>query len=315
MKLNHIYTGDALEVLGSLADNSIDCCMTSPPYYGLRDYGVNGQIGLEETPEAYIERLLGVFRQVYRVLKPDGTFWLNIGDSYAGSGRGKGDINKKGIQPKASHVGDNFDKPYKIKGYKNKDLMGIPWQLAFALRADGWYLRQDIIWHKPNPMPESIRDRCTKAHEYIFLLTKSARYHFDYKAILEPAKYDGRKDTKAKGSPKYAGGRAGTPVQSFAAGVHERWPNSVQGVPSRNKRSVWSVPTRSFRGAHFATYPPALIADCIKAGCPFGGVVLDPFMGSGTTGLVARSLGRNYIGIELNPDYVKIAEERLNVIF
>jgi len=318
MKLNHIYTGDATTVLHTLPDNSVDCVVTSPPYYGLRDYGVAGQIGLEESPEAYIERLMDVFRQVQRVLKPTGTLWLNIGDSYAGSGRGKGDVNKKSkVQNKASHVGDIFNKPYRLHGYKNKDLIGIPWQLAFALRADGWYLRQDIIWHKPNPMPESITDRCTKAHEYIFLLTRSARYYFDHKAILEPAKYDGRKDTTAKGSPKYAGTGAGLQVQSFANGIHERWPSTLQGRPARNKRSVWNVPTRSFRGAHFATYPEALIIDCIKAGCPPGGVVLDPFFGAGTTGVVARSLGRSYIGIELNPEYVKIAEERLGggVIF
>ena len=212
MNLNHIYTGDALEVLHLLPDNCVNCVVTSPPYYGLRNYGVDGQIGLEETPEKYIEQLMDVFRQVRRVLKPDGTFWLNIGDSYAGSGRGKGDVNKKSkVQGRVSHTGAMFSKLYRLGGYKNKDLIDIPWQLAFALRADGWYLRQDIIWHKPNPMPESIRDRCTKAHEYIFLLTKSARYYFDYKAILEPAKYDGRKDTMAKGSPKYAG--SGTGIQ------------------------------------------------------------------------------------------------------
>jgi DNA modification methylase len=336
MKLNVIYTGDALDVLRTLPGDSVDCCVTSPPYYGLRDYGVAGQIGLEETPEAYIARLLDVFREVHRVLKPAGTLWLNIGDCYAGSGRGKGDISVKGKQPQASCVDNAFDKPYRLAGYKNKDLIGIPWQLAFALRADGWYLRQDIIWHKPNPMPESIRDRCTKAHEYVFLLSKSARYHFDRRAILEPAAgYDGRKDTMAKGSPKYAGSGAGTGVHSFAAGVHERWPDRLPAVrgyttktgktglsaqhhgshiatlPARNKRSVWTVPTRSFRGAHFATYPEALITDCIKAGCPPGGTVLDPFFGAGTTGVVARNTGRNYIGIELNEAYVKMAAGRL----
>jgi DNA modification methylase len=272
---------------------------------------------------------------VRRVLKPAGTLWLNIGDSYAGSGRGKGEINAKGKQIAASYVGNIFDKPYRLAGYKKKDLIGIPWQLAFALRADGWYLRQDIIWHKPNPMPESIRDRCTKAHEYIFLLTKSVRYYFDYRAILEPAKYDGRKDTTAKGSPKYAGNGTGIGVNSLADGVHERWPNRIPVVrgyatkdnstglaaqhhgsniatlPARHRRSVWTVPTRSFRGAHFATYPEALIVDCIKAGCPLDGIVLDPFFGAGTTGLVARNMGRNYIGIELNPEYVELAKKRL----
>lgn len=311
MKLNTIYTGDALKVLRTLPDNSADCCVTSPPYYGLRDYGVAGQIGLEDTPAAYIARLLEVFREVHRVLKPTGTLWLNIGDSYAGSGRGKGDINRKGVQSKASYVGDMFNKSYQLAGYKNKDLIGIPWQLALALRTDGWFLRQDIIWHKPNPMPESVTDRCTKAHEYIFLLTKSARYYFDHRAILEPAKYDGRKDTKAKGSPKYADNGTGIGVNTLANGVHERWPHRIGTMPARHKRSVWTVPTRSFRGTHFATYPEALIIDCIKAGCPPGGVVLDPFFGAGTTGVVARNLGRNYIGIELNPAYVKIAEGRL----
>jgi DNA modification methylase len=329
MELNHIYTGDALEALRSLPENDIDCCVTSPPYYGLRNYGVAGQIGLEDTPDAYIARLLEVFRQVRRVLKPAGTLWLNMGDSYAGSGRGKGDINHKGgVQSSASFVGNAFDKPYRLDGYKGKDLIGIPWMLAFALRRDGWYLRQDIIWHKPNPMPESVRDRCTKAHEYIFLLSKSARYYFDHSAMLEPAKYDGRKDTRAKGSPKYAGSL------SLAVGVHERWPAKmptrglkvkegdtglppsrhgidIPTAPARNKRSVWTVPTRSFRGAHFATYPPALITPCIEAGCPPGGVVLDPFFGAGTTGLVAHGLGRQYVGIELNPEYVEIARERI----
>jgi DNA modification methylase len=188
-----IFNTCCLEGLKSLPDCSIDCCVTSPPYYGLRNYGVDGQIGLEESPEEYIEKLVKVFREVRRVLKNDGSLWLNIGDSYAGSGRGRGDINKKGIQQKASFVGD-FVKPYKINGYKSKDLIGIPWLLAFALRADGWYLRQDIIWHKPNPMPESVTDRCTKSHEYIFLLTKSAKYFFDNEAIKEPAAYDGRKN-------------------------------------------------------------------------------------------------------------------------
>ena len=311
MKLNTIHTGDALDVLRTLPDSSVDCCITSPPYYGLRDYGVGGQIGLETSPEAYLARLVDVFREVQRVLKNAGTLWLNIGDSYAGSGRGKGDKNRKGVQNKASFVGDMFAKPYRLAGYKNKDLIGIPWQLAFALRADGWYLRQDIIWNKPKPMPKSIRDRCTKAHEYLFLLSKSARYYFDHRAILEPAKYDGRKDTTAKGSPKYADNGTGIGIHSLANGVHERWPDRIGTLPARHKRSVWTVPTRSFRGAHFATYPEALVIDCIMAGCPPGGVVLDPFFGAGTTGVVAQNTGRNYVGIELNAEYVEIAKGRL----
>jgi DNA modification methylase len=276
--------------------------------------------------------LMDVFNQIYRILKPSGTFWLNIGDSYAGSGRGKGDVNRKGLQQKGRFIGDKFDKPYKLNGYKNKDLIGVPWILAFALRESGWYLRQEIIWHKPNPMPESVRDRCTKSHESIFLLTKKPKYYFDHLAIMEPAKYDGRKDTKAKGSPKYAQ-ITGSQVQGFAKEIHERWPNKIKvrvfgskrqtgtgrndvgnvwvDKPAKNKRDVWVIPTHPFKEAHFATFPPALITDCIKAGCPVGGVVLDPFFGSGTTGLVAQQLGRNYIGIELNPEYVKIAQKRL----
>jgi DNA modification methylase len=198
-------------------------------------------------------------------------------------------------------------KPYKLNGYKNKDLMGVPWQLAFSLRAGGWYLRQDIIWHKPNPMPESIRDRCTKAHEYIFLLSKSPRYYFNHAAMLEPAHYDNRKKTAHGGSTKYANSPHG---QTFSHGGRERW--QVQdGQFVRNRRSVWSVPTRAFKGAHFATFPPNLIRACIDAGCPPGGVVLDPFMGAGTTAVVARELGRNYVGVELNAEYVKMAEDRI----
>jgi DNA modification methylase len=186
---NNIHIGDAREVLATIPTDSVDCCVTSPPYFGLRDYGVTGQIGLEETPEAYIARLIEVFREVQRVLKPNGTLWLNLGDSYAGSGRGKGGVNQKTIQPRASFVGDRFSKPYKLDGYKNKDLIGIPWMMAFALRESGWFLRQEIIWHKPNPMPESVHDRCTKSHESLFLLSKSPRYYFNADAIKERAKY------------------------------------------------------------------------------------------------------------------------------
>jgi DNA modification methylase len=309
--LNKIYTGDTSEVLATLPENSVDCCITSPPYFGLRNYNVAGQIGLEDTPTMYIERLMAVFDQVHRLLKPSGTFWLNIGDSYAGSGRGKGDINRKGKQHKESFTGDIFDKPYKLDGYKKKDLLGVPWMLAFALRERGWYLRQDIIWSKPNPMPESVSDRCTKSHEYIFLLTKSATYHFDSNAILEPAAYDGRKNLIKKPSPKYLQVDTGAPpVQTLAKCGGARW-REVDGQFVRNKRDVWVVPTHPFKGAHFATFPPDLIKPCVLAGCPEGGVVLDPFFGAGTTGLVAEKLGRNYIGIDINPEYCKIAKERL----
>ena len=303
--LNNIYTGDALRILRKFPNESVDCIVTSPPYYGLRNYGVSGQIGLEQSPEQYIKRLAKVFIACHRVLKKEGTLWIVIGDSYAGSGRGIGDINRKGIQQKASYVGE-FCKPYRLNGYKNKDLIGIPWQLAFALRKNGWYLRQDIIWHKPNPMPESVKDRCTKAHEYVFLLTKSARYYFNHNAMLEPAKYDGRAKNAYNGSTKYA--------NMTAQGIHKggkRWANNIGGVPARNKRSVWTVPTRGFKGSHFATFPPDLIRTCIEACCPPDGVVLDPFMGAGTTALVTKELGRNYVGIELNEEYVKLARERL----
>ena len=312
MEINKIYCGDALETLKGFPSESINCIVSSPPYYCLRDYGTAGQIGLENSPELYINNLSGVFMECRRVLKNDGTLWIVIGDSYAGSGRGKGDISKKSkVQNKASYVGEAFDKPYQVKGCKNKDLIGIPWQLAFALRAGGWYLRQDIIWHKPNPMPESIQDRCTKAHEYVFLLTKSARYYFDYAAMLEPARYDGRKKNRCGGSGKYHNNACGLKTQSISKGGHKRWNNSLHGSPARNKRSVWTVPTRAFNGSHFATFPPTLIRTCIEAGCPPDGVVLDPFMGAGTTAIVARELSRNYVGIELNSNYVKMAECRL----
>jgi len=331
VELNKIYCGDALETLRQLPEESMNCIVSSPPYYGLRNYCVDGQIGLEPTPEQYIQRLTEVFMECMRVLKKDGTMWIVIGDSYAGSGRGKGDINKKGIQQKASYVGE-FCKPYHLDGYKGKDLMGIPWALAFALRAGGWYLRQDIIWHKPNPMPESIRDRCTKAHEYVFLFSKSAKYYFDHNAILEPAKYDGRKKMTHEGSAKYLNDAAGITTQNVSKGGRERWPNKLRGyvskdggtgfpdqhhgsniptLPARNKRSVWTVATKGYKGAHFATFPPALIRTCIEAGCTLGGVVLDPFMGAGTTAVVAKELGRDYVGIELNDDYVRLAQERL----
>lgn len=311
IEFNKIYCGNALDVLKSFPDESVNCVVTSPPYYGLRNYGVNGQIGLEYSPEAFIERLSEVFMVCHRVLKKDGTMWIVIGDSYAGSGRGIGGVNTKGVQPKASFTGD-FLKPYRLDGYKNKGLMGIPWALAFALRSRGWYLRQDIIWHKPNPMPESIKDRCTKAHEYVFLLSKSPKYYFDHTAMQESAKYDGRKKSTREASKKYFTENSGAPIQTLSKGG-ERW-TIVNGVHVRNKRDVWSVQTRAFKGAHFATFPPELITPCVKAGYPPGGVVLDPFMGAGTTAAVARQLGRNYVGIELNPAYIEIANQRISSI-
>jgi DNA modification methylase len=311
LELNKIICGDALLSLKSLPSQSVNCIVTSPPYYCLRDYGVAGQIGLENAPEKYIENLTKIFAECYRVLKNDGTLWVVIGDSYAGSGRGwsgKNDLYSRKIQPKASFATE-FSKPQKPKGYKSKDLIGIPWQLAFSLRENGWYLRQDIIWHKPNPMPESVTDRCTKAHEYIFLFSKSAKYYFNHAAMLEPANYDNRNKLARPPSKKYQKDSTGLAFQGLQKGGY-RW-QSVGGQFVRNRRDVWNVPTRAFKGAHFATFPPDLIKPCISAGCPENGVVLDCFMGAGTTALVARELGRNFVGIELNEEYVRLAEERL----
>ena len=305
MEKDKIYQGNAIDVLKNFEDNSIDCCITSPPYYALRDYGVDGQIGLEETPEKYIERLTEVFMEVHRVLKPEGTLWVNIGDSYNGY--------------KGNASNDNFETEYaghrnqpartsrfglEAKNIKAKDLIGIPWMLAFSLRNAGWYLRQDIIWHKPNPMPESVKDRCTKSHEYIFLLSKSSNYYFDYEAIQEDSvcMNDPR---KGLGHIDYNGKRDGKNGEGQRA--------FVSITDKRNKRDVWSVNVKPCKEAHFATYPEELVAPCILAGCPQGGIVLDPFMGSGTTGIVANKLCRHYVGIELNPDYVKIAERRIGL--
>ncbi|KAA6348021.1 Modification methylase DpnIIB [termite gut metagenome] len=328
MKLNEIYIGDARSVLSTLPDKSVSCCVTSPPYYGLRDYGVTGQIGQEDTPEEYIKRLVDIFREIRRILTDEGVLWLNIGDCYW-RGKGRNGERTGEDQQERYREGKSINRGCSNTGIKNtitaqngkhevikpKDLIGIPWMLAFALRADGWYLRQEIIWHKPNPMPESVKDRCTKSHESIFLFTKSPRYYFDYEAIMEPAKYDGRKDTRAKGSHKYSQpGVTGLKPQTFAARGHERW-TVKDGIYLRNKRSVWTVATKPLREEHFAPYPEGLITDCIKAGCPQDGVVIDPFFGSGTTGVVSRKLSRSYIGIELNPEYVGIARKRLNAVF
>lgn len=332
-----IYCGDSLTVLKGMADESVDMCVTSPPYYGLRDYGEDGQIGLEDTPDQFISALADVFDEVKRVLKDDGTLWVNIGDSYAG--RGKGAWENKERQ-KEVYVPDSNSPQVKMRktwdGIKQKDLIGIPWMLAFELRRRGWYLRQDIIWHKPNPMPESVKDRCTKSHEYIFLLSKSPKYYFDHEAIQEIATgYDGRKDTLLKGSHKYENEThlpSGVNTQSMAKRGHERWkfknlaekgktPNTMHlrravgeadfVYPMRNKRDVWSVSTKPYSGAHFAVFPEKLIEPCIMAGSKYGGIVLDPFSGAGTTGVVCKRLGREYIGIELNREYVALSEKRI----
>ena len=326
MDTNKIYNENCMDTMRRMPDGLIDCVVTSPPYYGLRDYGHEGQIGLEETPEQYVQKLVEVFRLVREKMKDNGTLWLNLGDSYASMNRsGRKESPGVGAKQEMSPIqnkviwgkggGTNFSWriPTDSFGFiKPKDLIGIPWMVAFALRADGWYLRQDIIWHKPNPMPESVTDRCTKSHEYIFLLTKSQRYFYDYKAIQEKAAYDGRKDTVMKGSQKYNTAVVpGQAAHTFAVGGHERWQMNGDGEHVRNKRSVWTVTTKPYKEAHFATYPEALIVPCIKAGCPEGGIVYDPFMGSGTTALVSHKLNRNWIGSELNPEYVKIAEKRL----
>lgn len=297
-----ILVGDCMEKLATLESESVDCCVTSPPYWGLRDYGVEGQLGLEPTPDLYVAHMRMVFEQVMRVLKPQGTLWLNLGDSYARKGGTSGGGNRELLHMEGKQRRMTSIPPG--SGLKEKDLVGIPWRMAFALQSDGWYLRQDIIWHKPNPMPESVQDRCTKAHEYIFLFAKSQKYFFDHIAILEPfANREFRGKLKGeRGSQPYAAARGNDRANSGG------FPRVREG---RNKRSVWSVVSRPFKGAHFATFPPDLIKPCILAGCPKGGVVLDPFFGAGTVGLVAKKHDRRWIGIELNKEYVQIAERRI----
>lgn len=282
---NRILIGDSLKVLRRLPSEVVDMCVTSPPYYGLRDYGMNGQIGMEATPEEYIDRLVAVFSEVKRVLKNNGTLWVNIGDSYW-SGKGK-------TRP--------TDGQHPV--IKPKDLIGIPWMLAFALRADGWYLRQDIIWHKPAPMPEAVKDRCTKSHEYIYLLSKSNKYFYDYKAIAEKSIW-ADKDSRFKTGPTQSARSLNSEYQCSRQGVFRK-----DGL--RNKRDVWTENTSSFKGAHFAVFPEKLIAPCIKAGSKENDIVLDPFLGSGTTAVVSRKLNRNFTGIELNPEYGELANNRL----
>lgn len=307
-----IYQGDCIEMMKQMPDNSIDCCITSPPYWGLRDYGHSDQLGLEPTPDEYIANMVKVFHEVKRILKTDGTLWLNIGDTYAGSNNGAGDKRENGSSISKRDEVYQGQKPGKTPGSKPKELVGIPWKLALALSADMWYLRQDIIWSKPNPMPESVKDRCTKSHEYLFLLTKRKNnYYYDYKAIREPAKYDGRKQTYHQGSPKHAKGcMPNGQIQTMAKNGHERWTKDETGEYVRNKRSVWTVQTNSFKDAHFATFPIELITPCIKTTRP-GATILDPFMGSGTTAIAAIMEGRKYIGTELNPEYCKIATTRI----
>lgn len=302
-----IYTGDALTVLKTLPSESVNMCVTSPPYYGLRDYGVDGQIGLEETPDAYIERLTDVFREVRRVLRNDGTLWVNIGDSYAGGGGGN--YNKTGINNAGGqHITNkrNRDEWLKSVNLKPKDLIGIPWMLAFSLRADGWYLRQDIIWQKPNTTPESVRDRCTKSHEYIFLLSKSPQYFFNHDAMKEQAVLPSVE--KREKQPRYGGKKYTETPDKFN---RTKSGNAYDYTGYRNRRDVWSVTTQPFAGAHFAVFPEKLVEPCVLAGSPADGTVLDCFSGAGTTGVVCAKNGRQYIGIELNPEYVELAKRRI----
>lgn len=302
-----LYHGDCLDALRQMPDESAQTCITSPPYFGLRDYGVEGQIGLEDTPDAYICRLVEVFREVRRVLRDDGTLWLNLGDSYVnnpGWGRGGGSTLEGGKKTLSAGTHTHG----KIAGLKSKDLIGIPWRVALALQADSWYLRCDIIWSKPNPMPESVTDRPTKAHEYIFLLSKSERYYYDAEAIAESTIRPGdiqtfggnksKQSTIPPGDPRYRNGS-------------EQWGRSFECGSTRNKRSVWTVATRPYSEAHFATFPPDLIKPCILAGAAAGAVVLDPFSGSGTTLMTAKELGRHAVGIELNAEYCALHPKRL----
>lgn len=315
MELNKIYQGHCLEVLKTLPNESVNTVVTSPPYWGLRDYGVDGQIGLENSVEEYVSALVEVFRQIKRILKDDGTLWLNLGDAYAGSGKGAWSEKNK---QKHVYVPDPKGNEVKINnvpsGLKPKDLIGLPWRVAFALQADGWYLRQDIVWSKPNPMPESVTDRPTKSHEYIFLLSKQPKYYYDHEAIKEPAVYgtlDVRGSRVAFGQPQKER-RTDKPRGSFDGKYGIDAFRAIRD--KRNKRSVWTVTTKPLKEAHFAVYPEDLIEPCVLAGCPMDGIVLDPFFGSGTTGLVALKHGRNFIGIELNPEYIKIADKRLSKV-
>lgn len=360
---SQIIIGDCIDRLRTISDCSVHCCITSPPYFGLRDYGHTGQIGLEETPDAYVAKLVEVFREVRRLLRDDGTLWLNLGDSYGGSwgnygGKNRGAGKQRAIVSGSRVPNEAWDErtAFIPAGAKlpSKQLLGIPWRVAFALQADGWILRQDIIWHKPNPMPESVRDRCTKSHEYIFLFAKQQRYYFDQEAIKVPLKvplkdtsvarliqdvenqegsarvpgktngnmkavrFGGNKqcpDTRLQSGkewkPTMAGG--GTKISKGHSGYFDKDGKPLCGSKA-NKKSVWTVPTRGYKGAHFATFPPQLIEPCILAGCPEGGTVLDPFGGSGTTGQVAKSLFRNAILIEINPRYLPLMEQRLGIV-
>jgi DNA modification methylase len=314
--MSKIIQGEAFRTLRTLPDRSVHCCVTSPPYWGLRDYGVSGQLGLEATPQVYVSRMVDVFREVRRVLRDDGTLWLNLGDSYAANRAYQVPSRlMNGDATNAAQAADGHGMKATDIGLKPKDLVGIPWRVAFALQEDGWYLRQDIIWHKPNPMPESVTDRCTKAHEYIFLMAKSERYYYDQGAAKEgcasgPSDIKKMVEKKNRIDAKHFHQDPGAmPAANPRTNVGNK--RAVGSPDGRNRRSVWTVATHSFSGAHFATFPPDLIRPCILAGCPEGGIVLDPFFGAGTTGVVATQLGREFLGIELNPQYVELARGRI----
>lgn len=296
----HIECGDALDVLRTLPDGCVQTCVTSPPYFGLRNYGIDGQIGLEETPELYVERLVGVFREVRRVLRNNGTAWVNLGDSFSGNRGNTSD--HPGFDNKSAKGGATlaFSSKKITPGLKPKDLIGIPWMVAFALRADGWYLRSDIVWAKSNPMPESVTDRPTKSHEYIFLLSKSQRYYYDADAIREP--HQTSTNFRNQRTEKYGFARGSAVGDGFREYNHPL---------GRNKRDVWTVATHPFSGSHFATFPPALIEPCILAGAPEGGIVIDPFAGTSTTGMVSLRRGRRYIGIEIKLEYAEMGRNRI----
>jgi DNA modification methylase len=325
-----ILTGDCRQTLATMATGSVQTCITSPPYFGLRDYGMPDQLGLEQTPAAFVAELVGVLREVWRVLADDGTLWLNLGDSYAHSTKNTDSFTRSRTECSPGTL--------RKHGLKVRDLIGIPWRVAFALQDDGWYLRQDIIWHKPNPMPESVTSRCTKAHEYIFLLSKQPKYYFDAKAMQEPvapsqvgrvrADRVGGTSHKERGQHSighvYTGARprVENTRKELRTDTESRHRSSIPGGQSlqaepdgtRNRRSVWTVATQPYAGAHFATFPPELIRPCVLAGSRPGDVVLDCFNGSGTTGFVALQEGRNYMGCELNPEYVKLTHERLAMV-
>jgi len=310
--IDTIIQGDALTRLKELPSESADCCITSPPYFGLRDYGVEGQIGLEESPEAYVSKLVDVFREVRRVLKKEGTLWLNLGDSFASGkgtcfnpGGGSSSLGKARKDAGAHPLNRGNISDLRASGLKPKDLIGIPWMVAFALRADGWYLRSDIIWHKPNCMPESVTDRPTKSHEYIFLLSKSQKYYYDGEAIKEESiTNDPRKPYTSQGAKELDGRDV----------WHSGEKRENGDFTKRNKRTVWTVATKPYSEAHFATFPEKLIEPCVLAGCPEGGICLDPFFGAGTTGLVAKKLGRHFVGIELNEAYIGMAQKRIAAV-